>query len=644
MKRDPCQVLEGVVAFHDEQTSFSDRASRVGVFDGPNLGINGVAISYNRRHRTLSPAFCTLAVVAEQPDQGVLLSQPSSLRHAPHCLRQDASGHGLGLTALILYPQRDTPCIYCTIENEADETQSFRIVVSGQLSGSQELLRSVELIPGRNACRIEMVEPIEDNRAPRSLFDVYGIIRPSFQIEKLVAGSESLDSELAVARVGCDRFKHSDEIHFCLVGELFDLAPKTWRCVQILTALAIESHDVTEESLASAEKASLEASRLEKEARARWNVQLSAVPHPPADAEALYYHSWYCLLRNLCQVNRGLWRDRFACLPGKGHYDAAWLWDSAFHALGLAMLDPQLARDSVLILTENQDSQGKLPSFCAEEWNRPGEAAQPPVVAWCAWQVYQADPRRQFLEAIYEPLVRWNRWWFSNRDDDADGLAEYYDAIESGWDNSPRWDDRSLKLEATDLNSFLVVQMKALARMARELGSKRDAREWERKSAELAEKIVAVMYCPQDGIFYDVVYDTHGFHKVLTPACFLPLWAGVPIERSKADRMIEDYLLNPEHFNGPVPLPVVAASERTYAPSDYWRGPVWIHLAYFCLQTLRRYGYEQQAEEMATKLLDAAARNRFIYEYYDSQTGEGLGCAEFGWSAVFLSRMILGVY
>jgi putative isomerase len=68
------------------------------------------------------------------------------------------------------------------------------------------------------------------------------------------------------------------------------------------------------------------------------------------------------------------------------------------------------------------------------------DVTKPPITAWAAWKIYEMGGDRDFLDEIYEPLVRWNRWWFERNDDDRDGLCQYNHPYSSGWDDSPVWD------------------------------------------------------------------------------------------------------------------------------------------------------------------------------------------------------------
>jgi glycogen debranching enzyme len=303
-----------------------------------------------------------------------------------------------------------------------------------------------------------------------------------------------------------------------------------------------------------------------------------------------------------------------------------------------------LAKDSILILIENHLPDGTIPHFVTVDWVRPGEESQPPVVAWAAWKVYERSRDRDFLRSVYDALARNTDWWFMARDQDDDGLLEWHAKLESGWDNSPRWDPGIGKLESCDLNAFVLMQMKVLAQMADELGKTDQAERWLTEADALGKRMVERLYQPEENLFREIRYDTHEPVDILTLASFLPLWAGVPLEPGKAEAMIQDYLLNPRYFWSEMPFPVVACCDPRYDPANFWRGPSWLNLNYMMAEMLHRYGFHDEAEEAVRRTLDAGARNTYICEYYNSQTGEGLGVREYGWTAAFFMEMLLGRY
>ena len=79
-------------------------------------------------------------------------------------------------------------------------------------------------------------------------------------------------------------------------------------------------------------------------------------------------------------------------MPDKWEYPWYAAWDLAFHCVALAHVDPDFAKDQLLLLTREwyMHPNGQLPAY---EWAF-GDV-NPPVHAWAAWRVYQTDRDRR---------------------------------------------------------------------------------------------------------------------------------------------------------------------------------------------------------------------------------------------------------
>ena len=108
-------------------------------------------------------------------------------------------------------------------------------------------------------------------------------------------------------------------------------------------------------------------------------------------------------------------------MPDSWEYPWFAAWDLAFHAVALAPVDPQFAKDQLLLLTREwfMHPNGQLPAY---EWAF-GDV-NPPVHAWAALRVYQRDaaltgtPDRDFLERIFHKLMLNFAWWVNRKDPD----------------------------------------------------------------------------------------------------------------------------------------------------------------------------------------------------------------------------------
>jgi neutral trehalase len=259
---------------------------------------------------------------------------------------------------------------------------------------------------------------------------------------------------------------------------------------------------------------------------------------------------------------------------------------------------------------------------------------QPPgILTYAANQLYTtaADPaeRAGLLTQLgrFYPILARNDLWFLAHTDQGRGLYGW-SGIDSGWDNSPRWD--SGPREALDLNCWIYLDQTQLAVMARTLGLSADAAAWQARADELDARIQALMWNAGLGIFNDTNADG-SVSSLITPVIAMPLYVGLATADQAAS--IVAYLVNPAELWSPFPLASVAQNQPSYQPANYWRGPVWINLNWMAIRGMERYGYSTQADALRTQTLDLVARTPVIHEYYDSQTGRALGSANFGWTS-----------
>ena len=77
-------------------------------------------------------------------------------------------------------------------------------------------------------------------------------------------------------------------------------------------------------------------------------------------------------------------------MPDAWEYPWFAAWDLAFHCVAMALIDPEFAKEQILVLQQStaQHPHGQIPAY---EWSF-GDT-NPPVLAWAAWQVYQLDRR-----------------------------------------------------------------------------------------------------------------------------------------------------------------------------------------------------------------------------------------------------------
>jgi hypothetical protein len=106
-------------------------------------------------------------------------------------------------------------------------------------------------------------------------------------------------------------------------------------------------------------------------------------------------------------------------MPDKWEYPWFAAWDLAFHCVTLALLDPDFAKEQLILLGREwyQHPNGQIPAY---EWAF-GDV-NPPVLAWAAWRVYQIEKEHcgkgdlDFLERVYHKLLLNFTWWVNRKD------------------------------------------------------------------------------------------------------------------------------------------------------------------------------------------------------------------------------------
>jgi hypothetical protein len=106
-------------------------------------------------------------------------------------------------------------------------------------------------------------------------------------------------------------------------------------------------------------------------------------------------------------------------VPDKWEYPWLATWDLAFHAIALARVDPDLAKQQLRLITQQfyAHPNGQFPAY---EWNF--SDVNPPVHASATWQVYLLDKALrgkgdvEFLESVFHRLLLNFTWWMNQKD------------------------------------------------------------------------------------------------------------------------------------------------------------------------------------------------------------------------------------
>jgi mannosylglycerate hydrolase MGH1-like protein len=148
---------------------------------------------------------------------------------------------------------------------------------------------------------------------------------------------------------------------------------------------------------------------------ARWLEEHGVDPYVARDAR-LRNSSW-CHMVNADIIS----------MPDKWEYPWYAAWDLAFHTIALNVVDPDFAKEQLLLMLEQRylHPSGQMPAY---EWNF--SDVNPPVHAWAAWYIYNQEKTRRgagdlkFLETIFQKLLMNFTWWVNRKDPQGHNVFE----------------------------------------------------------------------------------------------------------------------------------------------------------------------------------------------------------------------------
>lgn len=376
-----------------------------------------------------------------------------------------------------------------------------------------------------------------------------------------------------------------------------------------------------------------------EEVKAEWNEFLGYLSeNEEADEETGEFAriTWYNLWSSFVHAEDVYQHDTM--LMSKKYMSSVWSWDHCFNALAMAKISKQKAMEQFEAPFVLQSEHGVLPDM----WNPHSEivwgVTKPPIHGWCFSRLMdQYDFDAAELRKVFGYLKKLTGWWMEYSDTDHDGIPEYPQGCDSGWDNATLF-DCGFFVETPDLPAFLILQMQTLSRIAKELEKKEDtsccwtkeAEHWEKEANELLER------------FYEHSWNGERFVAKMSGshACdgnstcllaLMPLVLGELLDKEKREKLKtileKDFLT----ANG---LATEMPSSKEYESDGYWRGPIWAPTTYLLIDGLRRGGYASLAEQIAAKYCHMSCKiAKGNYENFDALTGEGLRAPGYTWAA-----------
>ena len=228
-------------------------------------------------------------------------------------------------------------------------------------------------------------------------------------------------------------------------------------------------------------------------------------PPPPTGRKQGRNHDWSHLYN----------RDVIS-MPDKWEYPWYAAWDLAFHMLPMARIDPNFAKQQLVLFLREwyMHPNGQMPAyeFGFDEVN-------PPVHAWACWRVYKMTaPRGQrdrvFLARVFQKLLLNFTWWVNRKDITGKHLFSggFLGLDNIGvFDRSKRLPDGAF-LEQADGTAWMAFYCVTMLAIALELA--KEDRAYEDVASKFFEHFMAIadamntlggsgLWDDEDGFYYD---------------------------------------------------------------------------------------------------------------------------------------------
>ena len=354
--------------------------------------------------------------------------------------------------------------------------------------------------------------------------------------------------------------------------------------------------------------------------------------------------------------------------PGSPYYsDNLWDWDSWLAGTTLAQATADAKGEKTYIEYE----RGSVLNFidlCAEDGYMPicvtpakdllrapqGPDARDsnmhkPVIAQHIASIVRQDASDiVWVKPLLPKLGAFLNRYLSEYREPETGLMRWKDDFAVGVDNEPAVFYRPNNSSGSIfLNSLMYRELLAMGYLMEMLGDMKQANLWRLRSEQLKRSINDYCWDERDGTFYSVDFALNPVVKgdwlhsgaprdypclimrLDSWTSFMPLWAGL-CSGEQAERMILK-LRDKKTFNCRGGIRSLSKLEKMYDlrasnnPSN-WRGPVWGVSNFMLFSGLLKYGFTDDAREMAEKTVTLFGRdleqNGCLHEYYHPDTCE----------------------
>ncbi len=389
-------------------------------------------------------------------------------------------------------------------------------------------------------------------------------------------------------------------------------------------------------------------------------------------------------------------------------YPAQWNWDSAFIALGYSHFNLDFSITEIETLLDGQWDDGMVPHILFHEkdtsyfpnhttWkcgkNIPSSGiTQPPVLAIILKKIIENnqlnDDQNSRILKILIKIKKYHEWFIKFRDPNKTGLVSILHPWESGYDNSPIWDepmsnilvDKDLNYQRRDLevsnsderplkkdydryvtirdqfrdvnydpnklyelsifnvvdvgfNSLFLKANKDLVKLLKKFKLNYDELDFFISKSE--SEIIKLYNYDSDEF---VSKDLNTNKDILIPSITNYFILTADLKNDKLNKKIINNLKN-HNLNEKYIFSTIKSDHQTFEEKRYWRGPVWINCNWLIYEGVKNKDkeYSINVKNETISLIE----NKGFHEYYSCNDGSVMGANNFSWSAALYLDLVM---
>lgn len=333
---------------------------------------------------------------------------------------------------------------------------------------------------------------------------------------------------------------------------------------------------------------------------ADWEAFLSKIPHFSEELEPIRieaaWHEWSSMVSPSGLIKRA------ALFMTQGMTASS--WQMVQNAAGLHH-DFDLATDLLVNMIDNIGERGQFPDFIFDGQNQ-CQGIHPPTQGWALnWLMrlhdFGTEMPKETLTYLYEGYGKMADWYMNTRDDDHDGLPQFDNGDESGYDDISVF-VHNVSVEGPDIAAYMGILFDKLGDIAQILGRQEEADSWHQRADEMIKKLIDTFWNGKK--FIALANFTHEVIDSNAITDYLPFVLGDKLPQEIIDKMTEDLLVEGD-FLSPVGLTTEKISSDQFRRAGFSRGYALPPSNLMILTGMYMAGKKEEAKMIAKRFCEA---------------------------------------